>query len=794
MSQPNNMQEIIYVEGLQETAEIRIDRWGIAHLEAKSKTDGFFLQGLNAARDRLWQMDLWRKRGLGRLAASFGPGYLEQDKATRAFLYRGDLKQEYLSYSDDMEEICTAFVAGINAWIDLCAKEPTRLPPEYSETDTKPEKWQPQDVVKIRSHALTRNAISEVLRSIIVEAASEEADLLRKNIEPAYEMSAFDKNEQTEALNIPVAVLDTFKLATAGVSFESGRLQASREEAERWRKVDGLGEVIQDVEWTGSNNWAVAGNRTKSGRPIIAGDPHRQHSVPSLRYLVHLKTPEFNVIGAGEPIAPGISMGHNEVSAFTLTIFGSDQEDIYFYQTNPENPRQYRYGDKWENMEVVTEKFEIRGFADETHELLYTRHGPILLAQEAQNRAYALRSVWWEAGTCAYLAGVSTMRSRNLDEFKSSITRFGAPALNHVYADTSGTIAWLPYGFSPIRPNWDGLKPVSGNGEYEWRGFVPQADMPSIINPACGFVASANEMNLPDDWLQDQQPVGLEWLEKSRACRIKQVLETSVDHSVEDSCRLQTDTYSWPGMRLQKLLKESLLVSDPELTVVVQRLFDWDCYLNTGSAEATIQEWWLHKEIKPTLFKLFVKDARYCGLMYPGDIEGILTALENPSDLWGEEPVAARNKLLKSTLQQTITNLTAKFGSDFTSWHWGNLHHAYFEHGLSKSLGHDWAKEANIGPASKAGSGSTVMHAGYRESDFRVTHGASVRLVMDVGGWDNSYCINSPGQSGDPRSPFYGHFFNDWVKGAYVPMLYSDEAIEKATQEIIIIKPEINKV
>lgn len=292
-------EEIIYLEGLREPAKILVDRWGIPHLEANSKYDGFFLQGLNAARDRLWQIDLWRKRGLGRLSASFGPGFLEQDKAARAFLYRGDIQTEYRSYSDDMEEICIAFTSGINAWIELCAREPSRLPPEFDQTQTQPEKWSPEDVVRIRSHALTRNAISEVLRSIIVSAASEEADLLRKNVEPSLEASRTALKS-----DVPIEVLDTFKLATAGVTFEPGRLTATRAEAERWRKVNPLGEVIQNVEWTGSNNWAVSGSHTNTGRPIIAGDPHRQHSVPSLRYLVHLKTPEFNVIGAASQSHP----------------------------------------------------------------------------------------------------------------------------------------------------------------------------------------------------------------------------------------------------------------------------------------------------------------------------------------------------------------------------------------------------------------------------------------------------------------------------------------------------------
>lgn len=485
-------------------------------------------------------------------------------------------------------------------------------------------------------------------------------------------------------------------------------------------------------------------------------------------------------------------MGHNGECAFTLTIFGSDQEDIYVYDLNPNNPHQYRYLNQWETMEVVEEEFEIRGYPKETHVLHYTRHGPVLLLQAQEQRAYALRSVWWEAGTCAYLAGVSTMRSRNLDEFKNSITRFGAPALNHIYADTSGTIAWLPYGFSPIRPNWDGLTPVSGNGEYEWQGFVPQSAMPAIINPECGYVASANEMNLPSEWLQVQKPVGFEWLEKSRACRIKQVLDQASTHAVEDSCRLQTDIYSWPGLRLQQLLLKSSLMQDQELNSIMTRFTGWDCQLNVESPEAIVQEWWLHKEIKPALFKLFVKEPEYLSLMYPGDIEGILTALEKPSAIFGEQPEISRDELLKSTLLRTLGTLAEKFGPDMESWRWGNLHHAYFEHALSRTSGSDWVKQADVGPAPKPGSASTVMHAAYRESDFRVTYGASVRLVMDIGDWDNSRCMNTPGQSGDLRSSYYSNLFNHWAQGEYVPMLYSDAAVNDAVTQRIIIRPIVS--
>ena len=778
--------ETLLVAGLNEAAEILVDRWGIPHLRANSARDGFFVQGFNAARDRLWQMDLWRKRGLGKLAASFGPGFLEQDIASRAFLYRGDLQAEYRSYADDMEAICDAFIDGINSWIDLCEVEPHRLPEEFALTGSHPEKWAPEDVVRIRSHALTRNAMSEVLRCVVISGASAEADLLRKNIEP---QRMADNAGELDPADVPLAVLDLFKLATAGVSFDPGRLEASRAEAGRWRKVTPLAEVIADADWTGSNNWAVSGSRTATGRPIVAGDPHRQHAVPALRYLVHLETPEFNVIGAGEPIAPGISMGHNETSAFTLTIFGSDQEDITVYETNPDNPREYRFNGGWEAMVVSSETFDIRGHPSETHDILFTRHGPVLLSEPHRNRAFALRSVWWEPGTCAYLAGVSTMRAHDLESFQNGISRFGAPALNHVYADTSGTIAWLPYGFTPIRQTWDGLTPVPGDGRFEWKGMVPLGDMPNLINPTRGFVASANEMNLPPDRPTDAPAIGYEWLEASRARRINAVLEQANDHDVADSCSLQTDTMSMPGVRLQALLREAELDRDPHVGPAAQLLLQWNGRLDINSAAGLLQEWWLHKRLKPALFALFVQDAALRPSLYPGDIEGMLSALERPSTAFGNDPIAARNQLLRHTLHQADADLTERFGPDRAQWRWGDLHHAYFEHPLSRCVPAAFKTKADVGPAPKPGSASTVMHAAYRESDFRVTNGASVRLVMDVGDWDRSRCINAPGQSGDIRSPFYANLFESWAQGEYVPLLYSNKAIEADVALHILLQP-----
>ncbi|MBV8765648.1 MAG: penicillin acylase family protein, partial [Hyphomicrobiales bacterium] len=329
------------VEGLKQPAQIGIDRWGIPHIEAENLSDLFFAQGFNAARDRLWQIDLWRKRGLGLLSADFGPGFLAQDRAARLFLYRGEMEPEWAAYGcADMRQICEAFTSGINAYVTLTERDLELLPPEFVTLGTRPSRWLPEDVVRIRSHGLTRNAISEVLRANVLSRADEPTDLLRANLDPPTKPT---RPEGVDLAAIKLEALDVFKLASAGVTFTSERLAATLDDAVRWSKVNELGEVVEDVAATGSNNWAIHGSRTASGRPIVANDPHRAHAVPSLRYLVHLKSPQFDGIGAGEPAVPGISIGHNGTIAFGLTIFCADQEDVYVCETQEGAPDRYRH-------------------------------------------------------------------------------------------------------------------------------------------------------------------------------------------------------------------------------------------------------------------------------------------------------------------------------------------------------------------------------------------------------------------------------------------------------------------
>ena len=776
--------ETISLNGLDDRAEIRIDHWGVPHIRAESEKDLFFVQGFNAARDRLWQVDLWRKRGLGLLAADFGPGYLAQDHAARHFLYRGDMGPEWTSYAPDTQTICTAFVAGINAYIALCEAEPARLAPEFALFGTWPARWEPSDVVRIRSHALTRNGLSEILRANIMALADAETDLLRFEIDPPVEPTLA---KGIDLVVIPLDAVRLFKLATAPVTFDKARLAATLDDAWKWTEVTDLGDIILRVTEEGSNNWAVHGSRTVTGRPILASDPHRAHAVPSLRYLVHLEMPGFNAIGTGEPTAPGISIGHNETMAFGLTIFGADQEDVYVYETKDGDPDSYRYENGWEKIARITERFEVRGFKPQTLTLSFTRHGPILHENPDRKLAIAMRSVWMSPGSAAYLGSLSYMRSASVTAFSQTLPHWGTPSVNHVSADVDGNIGWFTAGFTPVRHNWEGLLPVPGNGSYEWDGFLPASQLPRSYNPSQGFVASANEMNLPAHCDPKAPSIGHEWAEVSRAQRIKSVLAADPEHTLQGSMALQMDTYSRPATVicgvLEKIVPHHAL--DSVQTKAVALFTGWDHRLEATSAAAALFEVWWMKHLRPALLARFAPDPLVLQLLLPGDVGRMLALLSEPGSHWSEDE---RDAMLLSSLSAGYGDCEKRLGSDQSLWQWGRLHTALFEHATSRINDAD-TTNWNVGPLPVGGSRSTPMHAGYRMSDFGVNAGASVRLVMDVGDWDNSVCINTPGQSGDPRSPHYRDLAEPWARGEYVPLAYSREMVESVTATVITLLP-----
>ena len=436
------------VRGLERPAEILVDTWGVPHIYAATHYDAFFVQGFNAARDRLWQVDLWRRRGLGLLSEVLGADYVEQDAAARAFVYRGDMYREWLAYGSDAKRIATAFAAGINAYIDLTERDPDLLPPEFGLLDYRPARWHADDIVRIRSNGLWRNVTTEVERARIACDLSLTAAADWKQLEPDWRTSI---PEGLDPCDIPEDVLDAYQLAKAPVEFAPEPMRLA---------LNAGGRASTDPA-LGSNNWVVAPSRTATGRPILADDPHRGHAVPSLRYIAHLTAPGLNVIGAGEPALPGISIGHNERIAFGLTIFPIDQEDLYVYETGRHG---YRYRGRWEPFEEVTETINVKGAEARTVVQRFTRHGPVVRQQG--KRAFAVRAAWLDAGMAPYFGSVEYMRAQNWRTFTAALNRWGAPSENQVYADVDGNIGYKPAGLFPKRDNWDGLLPVPGDGRY----------------------------------------------------------------------------------------------------------------------------------------------------------------------------------------------------------------------------------------------------------------------------------------------------------------------------------------
>lgn len=775
--------ENLAIEGLSAEASISIDRDGIAHLRAGSLEDLWLVQGFNAARDRLWQLDLWRKRGLGLLAADFGPGFLEQDRAARLTLYRGDMDAEWKSYAPDARSICERFAAGVNAYIALTEREPERLPPEFHIVKTRPARWAPEDVVRIRSHGLSRHAISKVARARVVARAGAAADELRRSRTPPAEATRFD---DIPIGDIPLEAVAAWKLATAQVTFTPERVGASLAQAGKWRSVNELSEVIADPQWGGSNAWAVSGERSGTGKPLLASDPHRAHGVPSLRYIVHLSAPGFDAIGAGEPSVPGISLGHNGDIAFGLTIFGADQEEVYVYETNPDDPDLYRYGDGWERARVVEETIKVKGAPDQAARLRFTRHGPITFAESDKHRAYAVRSVWFEPGTAPYLGSLSSMRARSYAEFSAGNSRWGAPAVNHIVAERGGTIAWLPSGKIPRRAGWNGLFPVPGDGRCEWQGFLDAAEHPASVNPGSGYVYTANEMNLPADWPHKEKPIGYDWGDRARADRIVEVLEANGRHRIEEAKALQTDELSLPARRISALLR-ALSPGGADAEEGLALLRGWDAVTSADSAAAALFEVWWAKHLKPALFRRAAGDV--APLLGSGDAIAIVRALENTEVLFGNDGAAARDDLLRDTLAAAVREVRAQLGREASSWSWGKLHHGFFPHPLGSMAGDEKYQIPDIGPLPLGGSASSVKVAAYSAKNYRVMTGASFRMIVDLADFDRSVCVNAPGQSGDPRSKHYARLAPVWAASSYAPMRYSRAVVDAAAEYTWRLRP-----
>ncbi|MFQ5445922.1 MAG: penicillin acylase family protein, partial [Saprospiraceae bacterium] len=534
----------------------------------------------------------------------------------------------------------------------------------------------------------------------------------------------------------------------------------------------------------GSNNWVVDGSHTQSGYPMMANDPHRRQSAPSLRYMAHLVAPGWNVIGGGEPELPGISIGHNEYGAWGLTVFRTDAEDLYVYETNPENPNQYWYRGAWENMRIITDTIPVKGKAPVVVELKYTRHGPVTFEDTVRHRACAMRCGWLETGGSPYLASLRMDQSRTWEEFREACSYSNIPGENMVWADRAGNIGWQAVGIAPIRPNWSGLVPVPGDGSYEWDGYLPIKAKPHVFNPPGGIFYTANANVTPRDYPY-MDAIGFSWSDPYREDRVAELLGSSRKHSLMDMANYQTDYLSIPARQLVPLL-HGLTANDPAVEKARQMLLRWDFNMTPESVEAGIYNTWERQLLQKMKELVVPEKARPYASVQMKKVVGWLVL---PDGKFGENPTAGRDDFLIKCLKDAVTSLTRKLGKDMRRWQYGQpaYKHVVLKHLLSDVVPDSIRAILDVGPAPRGGNSYTPNATGGNDNQ---THGASFRLIVDTGDWDACLGTNTPGQSGNPDSPHYRNLFALWAKDRYFPVFFSKNKVESVAEERTWLVPK----
>jgi penicillin G amidase len=774
------------IAGLTEPVEILRDRWGISHIYAKNEPDLFFAQGYSAARDRLFQMEVWRRQATGTTAEVLGRKELKRDIGARLHQFRGDLKQELNFYHPRGEQIVGAFVRGINAYIAETERDPKLLPLEFRLLGIKPGKWTPEVVIS-RHQGLLGNISEELNTGRAVALIGAEAVRELSWYRPGNPVLALDP--AIDGALLSDNILELYSAFRGSLRFTPEDVAAAyRNDAKSFHSMEAMipdeFELSRSGADIGSNNWVVAGMRTLTGFPILANDPHRAQQVPSLRYWVHLVAPGWNVIGGGEPVLPGISIGHNEVGAWGITIFGQDSEDLYVYDINPADPLQYRYRGEWETMRVIRETIPVRGEAPVTVELKYTRHGPVLYEDAAHHKAYALRAAWLEPGSAPYLASLRMDQARSWEEFLDACSYSRIPAENMIWADIQKNIGYQAVGISPVRRNWSGLVPVPGDGRYEWDGYLPIKALPGTRNPASGYVRTANNYMVPDGYPYPEA-LHYTWGDEMRAVRIDELLQSGRKFTVADMMKFQQDELSIAARNLVPMLQETH-IAETAVAKARDLLLGWDWVLGKNSIAAGIYVAW-ERRLQTNVRDLFIP-ANARRLLGNVNLKRLIDRLAAPDGRFGQDPTAARDALLVKSLSEAVAELTKQLGTDMSQWQYGQekYHHAMLTHTLSALTRADIRKILDIGPLPRGGYATTVNATGNSNNQ---TSGASFRIIADTENWDNSVGTNNPGQSGDPDSPHYRDLFQMWATGKYFPVLFSRARVESVAGEKILLSP-----
>ena len=713
--------------GLRQPVDVIRDQWGVPHIYAQNTEDLFFAQGYVMAQDRLWEMEWWRRELEGRVAEVLGPSAFERDRLARLLKYRGPFDDsEWTSYHADGKQILTAYANGINAYITSHADH---LPVEFVLTGIKPLPWT-AETVALREPAFG-NATSELRLAM---------DVAKYGVKEANRRAApdpWDDLQVPEGLDVKL-VTDAAIAATRA----SGRLPRP-EIIDAYRRfappqTTRLELPVDTIREPGSNNWVVGGTLSPTGKPIVSNDPHRAVTNPSLRYIIHLSAPGWNVIGATQPPFVGVSMGHNEKLAWGLTITGTDFQDVFIEDLNPANTNEILYSGKPEPLKIVTEEFQVKGEPPRKVDLKFSRHGPIFYVDEKNQKAYALRSIFSEPGTASYLGSLKLDQSQNCKEFIDLAMFWKANSENLICGDVDGHIGFQASALTPNRKGWLGRLPVPGTGRYEWDGF--RSELPKEYDPPRGFIATANHnINTKGYW----PPVVFKTTNTvpfDRITRLQQVLTPAKTFGIDDSRKLQRDVYSLRGAVDQKLFR-GWTAREPNIERARDLIAGWDAELTKDSVPAAIYITWRR--------------------------------MVDPSGGGGDAASAAappKRAEVEAALQKAIDKLTADLGPEWAQWHYGRVHKQAFPHPILTAF--------DLPTIERRGGNGAVG-----------ADGASYREIIDVSNWDNSLTINTPGQSGQPESPFYGNLLPLWADDQYFPMTFSRTLVDQKAAHRLMLEP-----
>lgn len=750
--------------GLRSGVEILRDRWGVPHIYASNLHDVFFAVGYAQAQDRLWQMEFNRRLASGTLADVFGAPALEVDRLIRRIGFRRAAQRDWENATIQERAVLEAFAAGVNAYINQ-----SRLPLEFTVLRTKPDPWQPVDSLTFGCFlgwTLAGNWDSEIIRSWTIERFGAR---LMAEFEPAY------------AKGSPLIVPPGAEAKGAGPDLKAD--------------FDQAGALVGLIGPGMSNNWAVDGEKSATGKPLMASDPHLPLTMPSIWWELHIDSPEIKAAGVGLPAMPGVFMGHNDHIAWGMTAAIVDGDDFFVEKINPDNPTQYERQGKWVEGQLVREEIRVRGRRRPlVEDVLITHHGPIVSpAIKGETRPLALRTVALEPAH-QIQAQLMLMAARDWAEFRDALSLWPFPALNFVYADVDGNIGYQLGGRVPVRAGGHGVVPMPGwSGEYDWTGFVPFDEMPSAYNPPTHWVASANNKIAEDDC---PYFLSANYADGFRQQRIIEMLEGKPRLSVNDFRQMQGDQLSIPARQLVPLILQ-ITPRDDWGRRALTFLRAWDHRVSSDSVAACIYEVFYTHLVRRTLEEKLgswsdffmgrgVHPVRRNGMFFNVAYSWLMNKMqERPAWFTGK----SWSEVMEECLASTTDELRRLLGDEVSRWRWGRLHKQTFRHPLGDLPG--LGLLFNRGPVPMGGDGNTLWQAayspyhGYDVNSFN----ASWRQIIDLGDFNRSLGMLPSGQSGHPGSRHYHDMIAAWSRLQYHPMPWDRSEVEKHTRGRLQIEP-----